>query len=95
MSSSCGGGTGPLCTCFNEVKGIQSLYYGQLQDYAASWELFRRVELYNSNVSTVKGQSGSGGTYWQFRTNEDLTLYRQGAILFSTYLGYSTIIEKN
>jgi hypothetical protein len=95
--SSCGGGTGPLCTCFTDVSGIQSLYYGQLQDYAASWEMFRRVELYNSNVSTVRG-GGSGTSspgYWQFRNSEDFTLYRQGAILFSTYLGYSTIVQKN
>ena len=52
--------------------------------------MFRRVELYNSNVSTTKT-----GTYWKFNNSEDFTLYRQGAILFSTYLGYSTIVEKN
>lgn len=95
--SSCGGGTGPLCTCFSDISGIQSLYYSQLQDYAASWEMFRRVELYNSNVSTVRGSSTSPGGpgYWQFINSEDFTLYRQGAVLFRTYLGYSTIVEKN
>jgi hypothetical protein len=93
--SSCGGGTGPLCTCFTDLSGVQSLYYAQLQDYAASWELFRRVELYNSNVSTIRGGGGISPGYWQFANNEDLTLYRQGAILFSTYLGYSTIVQKN
>lgn len=93
--SQCGGGTGPLCTCFNEVKGIQSLYYGQYQDYASSWELFRRVELYNSNVSTVRGEGGVGAPYWKFNNSEEFTMYRQGSILFATYLGYSTIVEKN
>lgn len=88
--STCGGGTGPLCTCFNQIQGIQSMYYGQLQDYATSWEMFRRVELYNSNVSTTKT-----GTYWKFNNSEDFTLYRQGAILFTTYLGYSTIVQKD
>lgn len=83
-------GSGPLCTCFNQIQGIQSLYYGQLQDYATSWEMFRRVELYNSNVSTTHT-----GTYWKFANSEDFTYYRQGAILFATYLGYSTIVEKN
>ena len=96
--STCGGGTGPLCTCFNQIQGIQSMYYGQLQDYATSWEMFRRVELYNSNVSTTRGSNGgaiTGPGYWKFNNSEDFTLYRQGAILFSTYLGYSTIVEKN
>ena len=94
--STCGGGTGPLCTCFNQIQGIQSMYYGQLQDYAASWEMFRRVELYNSNVSTNRGQGGTGGLgYWKFINTEDHSLYRQGAVLFATYLGYSTIVEKN
>ena len=88
--STCGGGTGPLCTCFNQIQGIQSMYYGQLQDYATSWEMFRRVELYNSNVSTTRT-----GTYWKFNNSEDFNYYRQGAILFATYLGYSTIVEKN
>jgi hypothetical protein len=95
MSTSCGGGTGPLCTCFNEVKGIQSMYYGQYQELAQSWELFRRVELYNSNVSTVKGNGGPGAPYWQFANSEDLTFYRQGAYLFASYLNYSTIVQKN
>jgi hypothetical protein len=95
MSTSCGGGSGPLCTCFNEVKGIQSLYYGQYQELAQSWELFRRVELYNSNVSTVKGNGGPAAPYWKFANSEELTFYRQGASLFFSYLGYSTIVEKN
>jgi hypothetical protein len=93
--SQCGGGSGPLCTCFNEVKGIQSMYYGQYQELAQSWELFRRVELYNSNVSTVRGNGGVAGPYWQFANNEDLTSYRQGAFLFASYLNYSTIVQKN
>jgi hypothetical protein len=93
--TTCGGGTGPLCTCFSQVSSIQGLYYGQYQDYAASWELFRRVELYNSNVSSLRGEGDKSLSYWQFKTNEDLTLYRQGAFLYSQYLGYSTIVHKN
>ena len=95
MSTSCGGGTGPLCTCFTDVSGIQSLYYAQYQDYASSWELFRRVELYNSNVSTLRSEGDKSIPYWRFADSENYTMYRQGAILFRTYLGYSTIVEKN
>lgn len=95
MSSSCDNQS-PLCRCFVDVSGVQSLYYNQYREYATSWEYFRRVEIYNSNVSTVKGEGGDSSIpYWQFRTSEDYTLYRQGAILFSTYAGYSTIVQKN
>jgi hypothetical protein len=93
--SQCGGGSGPLCTCFNEVKGIQSMYYGQYQELAQSWELFRRVELYNSNVSTMRGSGAGSAPYWQFGNSEELTSYRQGAFLFASYLNYSTIVQKN
>jgi hypothetical protein len=87
----------PLCRCFVDISGVQSLYYNQYREYATSWELFRRVELYNSNVSTVRGNNpaDSNISYWQFGNNEELTLYRQGAILFSAYAGYSTIVQKN
>ncbi len=71
--------------------------YGQIRDMADSWELFRRVELYNSNVSTQRGMgnTSNGLTYWQFYDSEQRTLYRQGAQLFYSYLSYSTIVEKN
>jgi hypothetical protein len=92
MSSS---NTSPLDKCFVDISGIQGFYYGQLQDYATSWELFRRVELYNSNVSTQRGQGNSNVQYWQFKQAEELTYYRQGAILFATYAGYSTPVQKN
>ncbi len=95
MSYSCDGQS-PLCRCFVDISGVQSLYYNQYREYATSWELFRRVELYNSNVSTQKGLgTASNISYWQFGNNEEYTLYRQGAILFSTYAGYSTIVQKN
>jgi hypothetical protein len=91
--SSCGSGL--LCTCFTDISGIQALYYTQYQQYAASWEIFRRVELYNSNVSTQRGLGNKSLDYYQFATNQELSGYRTGQQLFFTYLGYSTIVQKN
>lgn len=93
--SQCGGGTGPLCTCFSDVPGIKSMYYGQYTDLATAWELFRRVELYNSNVSTLRGEGDSNASYYQFVTNQEQSYYRQGGVLFFTYLQYSSIVQKN
>ena len=91
MSNECNA----LCKCFVDISGVQSLYYAQFQDYAASWEYFRRVELYNSNVSTMRSAGNTSEQYWQFQTSEDFTLYRQGALLFATYLNYTTPVQKN
>ena len=71
------------------------MYYGQYQDYAASYEYFRRVELFNSNVSTLRGNGDKNVTYWKFNSSEDLTYYRQGGLLFATYWNYTTPVEKN
>lgn len=90
-----GTGGGPLCTCFSQLSTIQQMYYGQYQDYATSWELFRRVELYNSNVSTQRGNGDTSASYWQFQTMEERTYYRQGAVLFATYLQYTSTVQKN
>jgi hypothetical protein len=84
-----------LNTCFTQISTISAMYYGQYQEYATSWEYFRRVELYNSNVSTQRGTGNSNVSYWKFNNSEDLTYYRQGAILFATYLNYTTPVEKN
>jgi hypothetical protein len=93
--SSCGGGTGPLCTCFTDLSGVKWLTYSQKQDYTDSWEMFRRVELYNSNVSTLRSEGDKSLNYLQFESCEENTFYKQGAFLYATYLGYSTIVQKN
>jgi hypothetical protein len=84
-----------LNTCFIDVSGVKSLFYNQYRDYASSWEIFRRVELYNSNVSTQRGQGNSNLTYYQFYDNQERSLYRQGASLFATYIGYTSTVQKN
>jgi hypothetical protein len=87
--------TSPLNVCFTELSTIQSMYYNQYNELATSWELFRRVELYNSNVSTLRGNGDLGYTYWTFANSEERSYYRQGAALFYQYLGYTSTIQKN
>ena len=82
-------------TCFVDISGVKSMYYGQYRDYATSWEIFRRVELYNINISTQRGQGNSNLNYYQFYDNQERSLYRQGASLFATYIGYTSTVQKN
>jgi hypothetical protein len=92
---SCQDSTQPLCRCFSSLSNITSLTYAQLQDYTYSWELFRRVELYNSNISTLHSKGDTSPMYWQFTTLEDISSYKTGANLYYQYLGYSNTVQKN
>ena len=90
----CDGGSGPLCVCFNQLSSIQQTYYGQYNELATSWELFRRVEIYNSNVALMRSQGDKSVTYWQFANNQEKSYYNQGGILFATYLNYTSTVRK-
>jgi hypothetical protein len=85
----------PLNTCFSDLSTITSTYYGQYIQYATSWETFRRVELYNINVSTQRAGGNSNITYYQFFSNQEKTYYNEGAGLFFSKLGFSTTVQKN
>jgi hypothetical protein len=71
------------------------MYYGQINELGTSWETFRRVEIYNSNISTQRGNGNTSLSYYQFFNNQERTLWRQGQTLFVTYLGYTSTIQKN
>lgn len=85
----------PLCVCFGNLSTVKSLSYAQLTDYNASWETFRRVQLYNSNISTQRGEGATGLNYYQFFSQQEQAAYRTGAVLFFTYLGYSNVVQNN
>jgi len=87
--------SGPLNTCFSSISSINSLSYNQRYEYKAAWNSFQTVELYNSNVSTLRGEGNKSLMYYQYSTCESQSQYRKGASLFFYYLGYSNIVQKN
>ena len=96
--SSCGDGSSPLCICYNDPKymsSITSLSYSQKYENTLGWDMFNRVERWNSNVSTLHSQGDSNAVYWKFASSEDISYYKNGALLHVQYLGYSTIVQKN
>jgi len=86
---------GPLYTGINQISTIKSLTYSQKQDYTTSWNTFRMIELYNSNVSTQHSLGNIDLPYWEYSSYTEIEAYQTGAIMFATYLGYSTIVQKN
>jgi hypothetical protein len=84
-----------LYTCFNSINTIASVSYNQRSEYKAAWNSFQTVELYNSNVSTLRGQGDKSVPYYQYPTCEAQTQYKKGAALFEYYLGYTALVQKN
>ena len=86
---------GILNTCFNSLSSIQSVSYNQRYNYKKAWDSFRTVEIYNSNVSTQRGQGNINLNYYQFLNTEAQSEYKQGGSLFFYYLGYTETVKKN
>jgi hypothetical protein len=84
-----------LNTCFGSLSTIKALTYKQRTNYQQSWTTFQKVELYNSNISTIHGQGNPNPMYYQYPTLQEQTLYKEGAVLFATYLGFTSTVQKN
>jgi hypothetical protein len=88
-------GTGPLYTSISQISSINSLTYVQKQDYTKSWNTYRSIELYNSNVSTQHGLGNADIDYWKYTNYTEIAAYQTGQIMFVTYLGYTSTVQKN
>ena len=84
-----------LNTCFSSLSTIKSVSYNQQLSYKNAWDRFRLAELYNSNVSTQRGQGNAAINYYQFPSTEAQAEYKQGASLFYYHYGYSNTVKKN
>lgn len=85
----------PLDICLPDISPVKSLTYAQYQDDLFSWNTFRKVELYNSNVSTLRGEGNKVLNYYQFFNQTEKAAYNTGAVLYFTFLNYSTIVTKD
>lgn len=76
---------------------MTGLTYAQYRDYKNAVATYTKVENYNSNVSTMRGQGSSDATYYEFPTNQEQTTYTLGLMLLIQ--NYPTItftpVQKN
>ena len=61
-----------------KMKGLTFMQY---REYSAAVNIFRTVEAYNANVSTIRGNGNLGVSYYVFNSSEDETRYRQGQFI--------------
>ena len=60
---------------------MTGLTFKQYRQYTTAVNMFRTVELYNSNVSTLRGNGNTGLSYYTFTSNTDEANYTMGQYL--------------
>jgi hypothetical protein len=82
-------------TC--DLSGFKFLTFAQKQEYQRAFQIFDRVQNYNSNVSTLRSAGQLNIPYYQFITNEEKTKFIQGRFLHIQSYPNSTwpLVEEN
>jgi hypothetical protein len=71
---------GPFTTMF-DVSGYLGLPISVKQKYEAQWNTYNRVQLTNSNVSTLRATGKEGLTYYQFTSYHEKNDFQVGMYL--------------
>ena len=84
-------------SCF-DLSGFQGLPIGVVIKYRQDWATFNRIQAYNSNVSTLRGNSqGAGLTYYIYASGDEQISFINGQNLHvRRYPGINwNAVEKN
>ena len=68
--------------CF-DLSGILCVNQSQKYIYQQAWNDFTRIQLYNSNVSTLHNQGISNVSYYQYTSYAEKQSFNQGQLLHS------------
>ena len=63
--------------CF-DLSGFRFMTPAQFRIYKTSWDIFNRVQSYNSNISTLRHGGATYLNYYQFIDQQERSQYRQG-----------------
>jgi hypothetical protein len=82
-----------------DASGFIGMSFGQNAKYETAWNTFRRIQLFNSNVSTLRASGDNTIRYYTFPTQNEILTFQQGQFLHFQSLPYlSTLwrtVEKN
>ncbi len=90
-------------TCFSDISGglVKYLSISELQNMKTAWNTFRNVEVFNSNISTLRnnayvtGQDVTQFSYYQFQSDTEKQLYNKGLSDHFRLIGFSNTVNKN
>ena len=78
---------------------MKGLTFMQYNDYSNAVNIFRTVEAFNSNVSTMRATGNKGLSYYTFKSSTEETNYTRGQYLLvqndPTNAALYTPVEKN
>ena len=66
------------CFILGRMKGLT---FTQFQTYSSAVGIFNRVQRYNANISTLRGQGDLTQRYYTFQSNEEESMYTMGRFL--------------
>ena len=64
-----------------DLSGFQFMKSSQLLLYKTDWNLYNRVQVYNSNVSTLNHASSQKIDYYQFKNFDEKASFTKGQFL--------------
>lgn len=64
-----------------DLSGFKFLTFAQKTEYQDAWNIFNRVQTYNSNVSTLRAGGDTSLSYYQFISNQEKTKCIKGQYL--------------
>ena len=67
-----------MCMPLGKMKGLTFMQY---QQYKTSVGVFKMVEAYNANISTLRGNGDLSQSYYVFTGNEEETNYTNGQFI--------------
>jgi hypothetical protein len=64
------------------LNGISNVNQSQLQIYKTAWDNYNRIQAFNSNISTIRGNgAGSKSNYYAFVSYAEKNSFRNGQYL--------------
>lgn len=84
----------PFCL---DLSGFKFLSQTQKLQYQQNWALFDKIQIYNSNISTLRNAGASNLSYYQFVSTEEQTRFTQGRFLhIQSYPGSNfPVVQQN
>lgn len=84
--------------CF-DASGFLVLSIGQNQVYKDAWNTFNRIQILNSNVSTLRAAGNSNILYYNYISNAEKMQFIQGQSLhmriYPSFSSFWLAVEKN
>lgn len=82
-----------------DASGFIGMTFGQKAKYTHAWNTFQRIQLFDSNVSTLRATGDTTLRYYTYPTQTEILTFREGLALHLQSIPYlSTLwrpVEKN